>query len=66
MIFSYDKCCMCPRDVEIYLSAVFFCLAAALPHHNISIDDKDEEDILIDNNNKDCVYLIDGVLSILT
>ena len=23
------------RDVEIYLSAVFFCLAAALPHHNI-------------------------------
>jgi len=25
------------RDVEIYLSAVFFCLAAALPHHNTPI-----------------------------
>jgi len=25
------------RDVEIYLSAVFFCLAAALPDHIISI-----------------------------
>ncbi len=38
MIFSYNKCCLCPRDVEIYLSAVFFCLAAALPHHNILED----------------------------
>src|SRR6266536_3725601 len=35
MIFSYDKCCVCPRDIEVYLSAVFLCLAAALPHHNI-------------------------------
>ncbi len=26
---------MCPRDIEVYLSAVFLCLAAALPHHNI-------------------------------
>jgi len=25
---------MCPRDIEIYLSAVFLYLAAALPHHN--------------------------------
>ncbi len=38
MIFSNDKCCVCPRDVEIYLSAVFFCLAAALPHHNINVE----------------------------
>src|SRR6266536_267990 len=35
MIFSYDKCCVCPRDIEVYLSAVLLCLAAALPHHNI-------------------------------
>ncbi len=37
MIFSNDKCCVCPRDIEICLSAVFLCLAAALPHHNIYI-----------------------------
>src|SRR6266536_6213241 len=37
MIFSYDKCCVCPRDIEVYLSAVFLCLAAALPHHIIKI-----------------------------
>src|SRR6266498_2448746 len=35
MIFSNNKYYMCPRDIEIYLSAVFFCLAATLPHHNI-------------------------------
>src|SRR6266536_2851780 len=35
MIFSYDKCCVCPRDIEVYLSAVFLCLAAALPHNAI-------------------------------
>ncbi len=35
MIFSNNKCYVCPRDIEIYLSAVFLCLAAALPHHNI-------------------------------
>src|SRR6266511_2895620 len=44
IIFFYDKCCVCPRDIEIYLSAVFLCLAAALPHHNIPTDN--------DNNNK--------------
>ena len=33
--FLYDKCYICPRDIEIYLSAVFFYLAAALPHHTI-------------------------------
>src|SRR6266498_2238623 len=37
MIFSNNKCCVCSRDIEIYLSAVFFCLAAALPHHNINL-----------------------------
>src|SRR6266496_2265761 len=37
MIFSNDKCCVCPRDIEVYLSAVFLCLAAALSHHNMSI-----------------------------
>src|SRR6266511_1538912 len=37
MIFSYDKCCVCPRDIEVYLSAVFLCLAAALPHHTTKI-----------------------------
>ncbi len=31
--FSNDKCCVCPRDIEIYLSAVFFYLAAALPQN---------------------------------
>src|SRR6266536_2046940 len=35
MIFSYNKCCVCPRDIEVYLPAVFLCLAAALPHHSI-------------------------------
>ncbi len=38
MIFSYNKCCVCPRDIEVYLPAVFLCLAAALPHHNIVIN----------------------------
>src|SRR6266536_5449281 len=33
MIFSFDKYCVCPKDIEIYLSAIFLCLAAALPHH---------------------------------
>ena len=33
---------MCPRDIEIYLSAVFLCLAAALPHHNVSEDIKQD------------------------
>ncbi len=37
-IVFYDKCCVCPRDIEIYLSAVFLCLAAALPHHNSDTD----------------------------
>src|SRR6266536_6323989 len=35
MIFSYNKCYVCLRDIEVYLSAVFLCLAAALPHHTI-------------------------------
>ncbi len=33
MIFSNNKYYVCPRDIEIYLSAIFFYLAAALPHH---------------------------------
>ena len=33
MIFSNNKYYVCPRDIEIYLSAVLFYLAAALPYH---------------------------------
>jgi len=46
---------VCSRDVEIYLSAVFFCLAAALPHHNtlkLNAPKSDEIAIYIDDMEK--------------
>jgi len=33
MIFFNDKCCVCFRDIEIYLLIIFFYLAAALPYY---------------------------------